>query len=128
MTYGITDPKLRLSAHASLTAVDDGTNLWAFYTSDDNSLHRVRVDSSGKLQQPVPIPVTQNPIPASPLTAVIFKGSPETIVLFYLLHDVGPDGSNAMTNVFATTLTRVSTMAADANNWTVSSQVAVNTD
>lgn len=114
-----------LSAHSSIAAVDDGTNLWAFYTSDDNSVQRVRVDSNGTLQQPVAVGLDMAPIPGSPLTAVIFKGSSEKIILFYLLHWVSDTKSTETTNIYATTLTRQVTSGGDPYGWDVSSKVRI---
>jgi len=123
VSYAIQSHGRALSAHASIAAVDDGTNLWAFYTSDDNNVQRIRVDSSGKVHQPSPVALSIPPIPASPLTAVIFKESPEKVILVYLLHWTPGTKSTETTNAYATTLTRSSTADGDADSWGVSSQV-----
>lgn len=112
-----------MSAHASIAAVDDGRNCYVFYTSDDNNVQQMRIAASGAVHQPTSVGLAMQPIPASPLTAVMFNDTPETIILFYLLHWATDTKSTDKTNIYAATLTRRSTADADADNWNVSAQV-----
>ncbi|KAF2257505.1 hypothetical protein CC78DRAFT_622564 [Lojkania enalia] len=73
----------KLSPHSALAAVDDGSIAHCFYTSDDNQIQRVSVDSNGALTGPVSIVSAQNTTPKSGITAVLLPTSPEELVLFY---------------------------------------------
>ncbi|GAB1312862.1 tyrosinase [Madurella fahalii] len=123
-TYTITDGHFTLSAHASLAAVDDGNNFWCFYTADSNQVFRLRVDQEGNITQSQPVALEANPIPHSPLVAVLVNNSgKDQIVLFYLLHNEDMKGTTRETNVFATTLTAETSPAADS--WDVSRPVCL---
>lgn len=120
--WPINDNSKSLSSHAGLTAVDDGTNLWAFYTSDDNQVQRVRIDKDAKLTQPTAVPLDMKPMPASPLEGVLVRDDyNDYIVLFYLLHYAASDDVPTRTDVYATALSK--TLTADVDTWSVSSRV-----
>ncbi|EAQ88677.1 predicted protein [Chaetomium globosum CBS 148.51] len=120
--WTIDDNSKSLSSHAALTAVDDGTNLWAFYTSDDNQVQRVRIDKDANLTQPTAVALDMTPMPGSPLEAVLVTDSNnDYIVLFYLLHYAASDDVPTRTDIYATALSK--TLTADADTWSTSSRV-----
>ncbi|KAK4197777.1 hypothetical protein QBC40DRAFT_267272 [Triangularia verruculosa] len=106
-TYSINDKTITLSAHSPITAVDDGSSFWAFYTTDlQNQIFRLKVDAAGAVTQPQPVVLANNPIPGSSLASVIIKGNgPDVVVLFYLLHYEPVKETTQEINVFAATLT-----------------------
>jgi hypothetical protein len=128
-SYAIPDKTMALSGHAYIAAVNDNTDCWCFYTSDQNDIHRIRIDANGRLIGPICVGLDRTPIPASSLAAVITADCPEKIVLFYLLHDTESirgyghhghgqthDKTHGKTNVYASTLTRIS-----PDRWSASS-------
>lgn len=124
MTYSVQQHTHAMSAHSSIAAVDDGANCYVFYTADDNSVQRMRIAADGTHKMPTAVALDMAPIPASPLSAVMFSTAPsETIVLFYLLHWAADTKSTERIRVYASTLTRSSTAEVDADNWAVSAQV-----
>ncbi|KAJ8120045.1 hypothetical protein ONZ43_g3147 [Nemania bipapillata] len=123
MSYRISQHERALSAHTSLAAVDDGTNCYVFYTSDDNKVQRIRIDANGVVHPATPVNLATQPIPASALNAVMFAGAQETIVLLYLQHWTVDTKSTESINIYATTLTRQSMTATEADNWEVSQPV-----
>ena len=111
-----------MSSHAGLAAVDDKTNLWAFYTSDDNQVQRIRMDKDGKMTQPTAVALDMQPMPASPLEAAfVTDTNDDYIVLFYLLHYAASDGKPTRTDIYATCLSKK--LTADADTWSASNQV-----
>jgi len=120
--WPIDDNSKSMSSHAGLAAVDDGTNLWAFYTSDDNQVQRIRIDKDGKMTQPTAVALDMKPMPASPLEAAfVTDTNDDYIVLFYLLHYAARDGKPTRTDIYATALSKK--LTADADTWSASNQV-----
>ncbi|KAK3319564.1 hypothetical protein B0T19DRAFT_467100 [Cercophora scortea] len=126
-TYSIGDKTRDLSAHASIAAVDDGTNFWAFYTSDNNQIQQLRVTKDGVTVQPRPVALETTPIPRSSLAAVLVPGSSSSstdkIVLFYLLHFESVKRTAQEVNIFASTLSAQTQPATDA--WGISRRVCL---
>ncbi|KAI1170076.1 hypothetical protein F4777DRAFT_595574 [Nemania sp. FL0916] len=87
---------LRFAPHTSLTAVDDGRNLYCFYTSSRNNSIRMVVVKDGKASAPQDI---ATPTPRSSIAAVMPNN--DRIVLFYqsLNADVGSVELNSITFV-----------------------------
>jgi len=119
--YVIADKEKALSGHAYIAAVEDGTDVWCFYTSNDNYIRKIGVDSNASWKQPTRIGSDKTPIPGSPLAAVLSAESdkPENIALFYLLCDA----TGQWTNIYASTLTRV--LTTDADSWSTSPGVCL---
>lgn len=108
------------SPHTGLACVDNGTDLYAFYNSDDNKIQWVRVDSASKLTELGPVNVQYTPVPGTSLAAVMTKvDGRETIVLFYLLHYTSTENTQVV-NPYATTFFKTSTASTAA--WNISKQ------
>jgi len=120
--WKIKDNSKSPSSHTGIAAVDDGSNFWCFYTSDDNSVQRVRVDKDGNLKQPQVVALDMNPMPMSPLAAVLVKDdSDDYVILFYLLHYAASDDVPTRTDLYASVLSK--TLTADADTWSVSTRI-----
>jgi len=132
-TYNVTPKEKSLSGHAYLAAVDDGKDAWCFYTSDDNYIRKVSVDSNASLAGPERVGLDQTAVPASPLAATLaYDTTRELIVLFYLIrdteenrrrrhrpgHETGGLIEGPM-NIYASTLTRVCTKDENKDDWSV---------
>ncbi|MCJ1358803.1 MAG: hypothetical protein MMC33_008803 [Icmadophila ericetorum] len=73
------------SPHTPLAAVDDGQDAYLFYTSDENTIRRIKIDQNGQLIGPLRVEETT---PKGNLAAVIWKGSlygseTEEVIVFY---------------------------------------------
>jgi hypothetical protein len=100
---------LRFAPHTSLTAVDDGTNLYCFYTSSQNNHIKMIVIKDGKASDPQTV---ATPTPRSAIAAV--HPTRDRIVLFYqsLNYEAGTVEVSGMT------FSRVATASSNAQ-WPV---------
>lgn len=102
--------KVKLPPHASISAVDNGTDCYCFYVADDNKINYIKIDSAGKVTNLGGLMTTT---PRSDLTAVFYnQGSVEQIVLFYQVHH------DTVARTYASTLTKSTT--ASVETWTTS--------
>jgi hypothetical protein len=128
----IVEPKYKsLSGHAYLAAVEDTKDVWCFWTSDDNYIRFLPVNT-----KPLPLPervgLDQTAVPTSPIAAILTQDTTrELIILFYLIREtdethrrrpgypVIPTGGmrDSPMNIYASTLTRVNTN--DKYDWSV---------
>ena len=69
---------IRFAPHTSLAAVDDGTQLYCFYTSSRNNNIKMTVIKDGKASAPIAV---ETPTPKSSIAAVLPTN--DRIVLFY---------------------------------------------
>ncbi|KAI1163756.1 hypothetical protein F5B18DRAFT_618030 [Nemania serpens] len=124
--YHIPQHDSALSAHTSIAAVDDGINCYVFYTSDDNNVQRVRVDSTGLVCSTTVVPLSPRATPRSSLSAVMFSDTAkETVVLFHLQHWTPDLKTTESHHIYATTLNRESTATASVDIWDVSTMVRI---
>ncbi|KAH0562957.1 hypothetical protein GP486_002480 [Trichoglossum hirsutum] len=79
--------KLALSPHTSLTAVDDGTNLYCFYKSNDNSIRMIRIE--GGIAKPATDKLIGTPTPRSSIAAVMPLQHQDRIILIYQVWESG---------------------------------------
>jgi hypothetical protein len=75
-----------LSPHTSLTVVDDGSDLYCFYITNDNSIQMIRIDEGAAERI---IDKVASPTPRSSIAAVMPRRQKDRIVLFYQVWDQG---------------------------------------
>jgi hypothetical protein len=97
-----------LSPHTSLTVVDDGSDLYLFYITNDNSIQMVRVDEGAAERI---IDKVASPTPRSSIAAVMPLQQKDRIVLFYQVWD---KGNSEKVNIRAQTFSKT---GSEANSW-----------
>jgi len=105
---------MQLSPHTSLTTVDDGSNLYCFYKTNDNSVQMVRI-GDGKCV--TVLTDVSTPTPRSFIAAVMPLQHKNRIVLFYQRWD---KGNSEKIDIRAKTLSR-----GTKDNWEVTTETLV---
>ena len=105
---------MQLSPHTSLTTVDDGSNLYCFYKTNDNSVQMVRI-GDGKCE--TVLNDVSTPTPQSSIAAVMPLQHKNRIILFYQRWD---KGNSEKIDIRAKTLSR-----GTRDSWEVATETLV---